>query len=133
MKFHSGKSHKDIIWRVELALSNIHYCISDDKDYRYRINTASITNRADYYDIRALSYLDVITEIIHLSMLPQHCAVRGYLLRHALVESRYFLGLYRNNVSDQSAIRRRFWGRISCSGLFSGISNFSDLFFYLEL
>lgn len=133
LHFHPGKSHKDILWTVELALSNIQFCISDDKDYRYRINTAAITNRVDYYDVRAMSYLDVIAELIHLSLLSQHRSVRRYLLRHALVESRHFLGLYRNDVSDQSAIRRRFWERVSCSALFSGISTFSDLCFYLKL
>lgn len=133
LQFHPGKSHKDILWTIELALSNARLYIADDKDYAYRINTASITNRADYYDVRAISYLEVIAEIIRLGEQPQHRIVRKYLLRHALVESRHFLGLYRNNVRDKAAIRESFRGRISSSSLFLGISNFSDLCFYLKL
>ncbi|MGX9240705.1 glycosyltransferase [Pantoea dispersa] len=133
LQFHQGKSHKDILWTVELALSNARFYIADDKDYAYRINTASITNRADYYDVRALSYLDVIEEIIRLGEQPQHRALRRYLLRHALVESRHFLGLYRNNVRDRAAMRHSFRERISSGSLFRGISNFSDLCFYLKL
>lgn len=131
--FHPGKSHKDILWTIELALSNARFYIAEDKDYAYRINTASITNRADYYDVRALSYLDVIAEIIRFSEQPEHQAVRRYLLRHALVESRHFLGLYRNNVRDRAAMRHSFRVRISSGCLFHGISNFSDLCFYLKL
>ncbi|WP_353938856.1 hypothetical protein [uncultured Pantoea sp.] len=133
LQFHPGKSHKDILWTVELALSNARFYIADDKDYCYRINTASITNRADYYDVRALSYLDVIAEIVRLGEQPQHRVLRRYLLRHALVESRHFLGLYRNNVNGKAAIRREFRERISFGSLLSGISNFSDLCFYLKL
>lgn len=55
------------------------------------------------------------------------------MLRHALVESRHFLGLYRNNINDKAAIRRKFREQISFGSLLSGISNFSDLCFDLKL
>lgn len=127
--------HQTMVFRPETPLfaARRSRALPVDKDYRYRINTASITNRVDYCDVRAISYLEVIAKIIRLGGQPQHRVVRRYLLRHALVKSCHFLGLYRNNVSDKLAIRRRFWEMVSCSALFRGISNFSDLCFYLKL
>ncbi|MBX9385217.1 hypothetical protein K5M49_20945, partial [Serratia marcescens] len=45
----------------------------------YRVNTVSITHRRDYYDVRALGYIDVIAEIIRLAELGSNKVVRLYL------------------------------------------------------
>ncbi|HBY4544190.1 TPA: hypothetical protein MIU70_23610 [Klebsiella pneumoniae] len=65
--FQPGRSHKDIIWTVHLAANNGRFCTLDIKDYIYINNKASITHRPDYYDVRAISYVEVITEIIQVA------------------------------------------------------------------
>lgn len=92
LHFQTGKSHKDILWTVNLAIGNARFYLPDIKDYTYRINAASITHRPDYYDVRAHSYIDVIAEIIRLAELKSNKAVRLFLYRHALRETRHFLG-----------------------------------------
>ncbi|WP_436882493.1 glycosyltransferase [Enterobacter asburiae] len=133
LRFQEGKSHKDILWTIHLAAGNGRFYFADRKDYTYIHNPASITHRPDYYDIRAASYIDVITDILALSEQPQHCAVRGALVRHALVECRHFLGLYRRKVSHQQTLRTRFRSRIAFRQLQPGISSLSDAFFLLKL
>lgn len=133
MTFHEGKSHKDILWTIELAINNGNFYISDEKDYTYLHNAQSITNRGDYFDLRAASYIDVIRKIINYSRQPGFDSVRICLLRHALVEARHFLGLYRNNVLDKEKIRKTFKGNISLSRLGKGINSVSDFFFYIKL
>jgi glycosyltransferase involved in cell wall biosynthesis len=133
LSFQSGKSHKDILWTVHLAACNGRFCVSDVKDYIYITNTASITHRPDYYDVRALSYIDVIADIIRLAKLEQNKKIKMFLYRHALVEARHFLGLYRNRVEDKSGVKARFRANISMVSLFSGISSFSDIFFFFKL
>jgi hypothetical protein len=64
LHFQAGKSHKDILWTVHLALGNGRFYLLDLKDYTYRVNTESITHRSDYYDVRAMSYIEVVAEII---------------------------------------------------------------------
>ena len=76
LRFQEGKSHKDILWTINLAAANGLFYFADRKDYFYITNTASITHRQDYYDIRAHSYIDVISDILALSSLPQHHSVR---------------------------------------------------------
>lgn len=131
--FQQGKSHKDILWTVNLAASNGRFCVSDVKDYFYINNTTSITHRPDYYDVRALSYIDVIVEIIRLATLEQNKKIKVYLYRHALVETRHFLGLYRNRVQDKSGVKTSFKASISTVSLFRGIRSFSDVFFFIKL
>lgn len=133
LRFQEGKSHKDILWTIHLAAGNGRFYFADRKDYTYISNPASITHRQDYYDIRAASYIDVITDILALSAQQPHCATRRALVRHALVECRHFLGLYRRKVSHQQALRIRFRTRIACCQLLSGISSLSDVFFLLKL
>lgn len=133
LRFQKGKSHKDILWTIHLAAGNGRFYFADRKDYTYIINPGSITHRQDYYDIRAASYIDVITDILALSEQQPHCATRRALVRHALVECRHFLGLYRRKVSHQQALRIRFRTRIACCQLLSGISSLSDFFFLLKL
>lgn len=70
--FQPGKSRKDIRWTVHLAASNGRFCTLDIKDYIYINNKASITHRPDYYDVRALSYIEVIEEVIRLASLEQN-------------------------------------------------------------
>lgn len=131
--FQSGKSHKDILWTVHLAANNGRFCILDDKDYIYNNNTASITNRPDYYDVRAMSYIEVVAEIIRLAELDQNKKIKVFLYRHALVEARHFLGLYRNRVGDKSGVKSCFRESIYLVGFFRGISSFSDVFFFIKL
>ncbi len=133
LRFQEGKSHKDILWTIHLAAGNGRFYFADRRDYTYISNPASITHRQDYYDIRAASYIDVIAEILALSTQQQHSATRRALVRHALVECRHFLGLYRRKVSNQQALRIRFYARITFRQLLPGISSLSDAFFLLKL
>jgi glycosyltransferase involved in cell wall biosynthesis len=133
LRFQDGKSHKDILWTIHLAAGNGRFYFADRRDYTYISNPASITHRQDYYDIRAASYIDVIAEILALSAQQQHSATRRALVRHALVECRHFLGLYRRKVSNQQALRISFYARIAFRQLLPGISSLSDAFFLLKL
>lgn len=133
LRFQEGKSHKDILWTIHLAAGNGRFYFADRKDYTYISNPASITHRPDYYDIRAASYIDVITDILALSAQQQRSATRRALVRHALVECRHFLGLYRRKVSNQQALRISFCTRIAFRQLLPGIRRLSDVFFLLKL
>ncbi|WP_313010375.1 glycosyltransferase [Atlantibacter hermannii] len=133
LRFQSGKSHKDIIWTIHLAVNNGRFRILDVKDYIYISNTASITHRPDYYDVRAISYVEVIAEIIQLAEHEHNKKIKAFLYRHALVEARHFLGLYRKKVWDNSNVKNSFNMNISFISLFQGISSFSDAFFFIKL
>ncbi|MGC6031142.1 glycosyltransferase [Enterobacter kobei] len=133
LQFQEGKSHKDILWTIHLAAGNGRFYFADRRDYTYISNPASITHRQDYYDIRAASYIDVIADILALSEQRQQRATRRALVRHALVESRHFLGLYRRKVSNQQALRVSFCTRIVFRQLLPGISSLSDVVFLLKL
>jgi len=133
LRFQAGKSHKDILWTVHLALGNGRFYLSDLKDYTYRVNTESITHRSDYYDVRAMSYIEVVAEIIRLAERDQNKKIKVFLYRHALVEARHFLGLYRKKVLDSSKVKISFKANISFTSLFRGISSFSDAFFFIKL
>ncbi|EIV6183734.1 glycosyltransferase [Klebsiella aerogenes] len=130
--FQEGKSHKDILWTINLAAANGLFYFADRKDYFYITNPASITHRQDYYDIRAHSYIDVISDILVLSSLPQHHAIRTSLRRHALVECRHFLGLFRRKIANRQAARQLFRQRIALRQLIAGVSSLSDVFFLLK-
>lgn len=133
LRFQEGKSHKDILWTIHLAVGNGRFYFSDRKDYTYISNPASITHRPDYYDIRAASYIDVITDILALSEQQLQRAIRRALVRHALVECRHFLGLYRRKVSNQQALRISFYARVTFRQLLPGVSSLSDVFFLFKL
>lgn len=133
LRFQEGKSHKDILWTIRLAAADGRFYFSDRQDYFWVNNPTSITHRPDYYDIRAASYSDVIGDILALSIQTQYRAVRRALVRHALVESRHFLGLYRRRVSNRQAVRAHFRARIAFRHLLGGVSNLSDVFFLLKL
>ncbi|EPG7393541.1 glycosyltransferase [Enterobacter cloacae] len=133
LRFQSGRSHKDILWTVHLAASNGRFCVLDVKDYIYISNKTSITHRPDYYDVRALSYIEVIAEVIRLASLDQNKKIKVFLYRHALVEARHFLGLYRNRVRDKSSVKYSFEAKITLGSLFRGINSFSDVFFFIKL
>ncbi|MDH1610858.1 glycosyltransferase [Klebsiella aerogenes] len=133
LHFQPGKSHKDILWTVHLAACNGFFYVSDIKDYIYISNTASITHRPDYYDVRAMSYVEVITEIIRLAEQEQNKKIKVFLLRHALVEARHFLGLYRKKVQGRTELQQTFRYRIRLIGVAKGISSLSDVFFLLKL
>lgn len=133
LRFQEGKSHKDILWTIQLAAADGRFYFSDRQDYLWVNNPASITHRPDYYDIRAASYIDVIAEILALSEQQQHCAVRRALVRHAVVECRHFLGLFRRRVSSQQALRSLFRSRTAFRQLLPGVSSLSDVFFLLKL
>ena len=132
LRFQEGKSHKDILWTINLAAANGLFYFADRKDYCYITNPASITHRQDYYDIRAHSYIDVISGILALSSLPQHHEIRTPLRRHALVECRHFLGLYRRKIANRRAARVRFRQRIALHQLIAGVNSLSDVFFLLK-
>ncbi|WP_097161662.1 glycosyltransferase [Enterobacter sp. CC120223-11] len=132
LRFQEGKSHKDILWTINLAAANGLFYFAGRKDYFYITNPASITHRQDYYDIRAYSYIDVISDILALSSQPQHHEIRTPLRRHALVECRHFLGLYRRKIANRQAARMRFRQRVTLRQLIAGVSNLSDLFFVLK-
>lgn len=131
--FQPGRSHKDILWTVHLAASNGQFCALDIKDYIYINNKAPITHRPDYYDVRAISYVEVIAEIIQVAEQEQNKKIKVFLYRHALVEARHFLGLYRNRVGDKSGMKDCFKANIFAAHLFRGISSFSDVFFFIKL
>jgi glycosyltransferase involved in cell wall biosynthesis len=133
LSFQAGKSHKDILWTIHLAVANGRFCLSDSKDYTYKVNANSITHRSDYFDVRAQCYIEVIAEIIRLARLEQNIRIRVFLYQHALVEARHFLGLYRNNVKDKSAFKDSFRTHISLIGLSRGINNMSAGFFFIKL
>lgn len=133
LRFQEGKSHKDILWTIHLAAGNGWFYFADRRDYTYISNPTSITHRQDYYDIRAASYIDVIAEILALSTQQQHSATRSALARHALAESRHFLGLYRRKVSHQQTLRTRFRTRIAFRQLLLGIRSLSDVVFLFKL
>ncbi|HCT4951642.1 TPA: glycosyltransferase [Citrobacter freundii] len=132
LRFQEGKSHKDILWTINLAAANGLFYFADRKDYFYITNPASITHRQDYYDIRAHSYIDVIGDILVLSSLPQNHAIRTSLRRHALVECRHFLGLFRRKIANRQAARQLFRQRIALRQLVAGVSSLSDVFFLLK-
>lgn len=133
LRFQEGKSHKDILWTIHLAAANGRFYFADRKDYFYITNPASITHRQDYYEIRARSYIDVISEILALSSLPQLHEIRTPLRRHALVECRHFLGLYRRKIANRKSARILFRQRIALRQLIAGVSSLSDFFFLLKL
>lgn len=132
LRFREGKSHKDILWTIKLAAANGVFYFSDRQDYFYITNPVSITHRQDYYDIRAHSYIDVISDILVLSSLPQHHAISTSLRRHALVECRHFLGLYRRKITNRQVTRSLFRERISFRQLIAGVCSLSDVFFLLK-
>lgn len=128
LRFQEGKSHKDILWTINMAAANGLFYFADRKDYFYITNPASITHRQDYYDIRAHSYIDVISDILALSSLPQHHEIRKPLRRHALVECRHFLGLFRRKIANRQTARQLFRQRIALRQLIAGVSSLSDFF-----
>ena len=133
LRFQPGRSHKDILWTVHLAASNGRFCVLDVKDYIYISTKTSITHRPDYYDVRALSYIEVIAEVIRLASLEQNKKIKLFLYRHALVEARHFLGLYHNRVRDKSSVKYSFEANITLGSLFRGVNSFSDVFFFIKL
>lgn len=131
--FHAGKSHKDILWTVQLAVNNGRFFVSDEKDYIWRTNPASITHRTDYFDHRARDYIDVIAGLHRLASLPENHPIRAHLLRHALMEARHFLGLYRRRVQDRTGIKDAFRAHIALRALSQGIHSASDVCFFIKL
>ncbi|HFP9342072.1 TPA: glycosyltransferase [Raoultella ornithinolytica] len=131
--FQPGRSHKDILWTVHLAANNGRFSVLDVKDYIYISNKTSITHRPDYYDVRAISYVEVIAEIIQVAEQEQNKKIKVFLYRHALVEARHFLGLYRKKVWDNSNVKTSFNTNISFINLLKGISSISDIFFFIKL
>ncbi|CNI09069.1 TPA: glycosyltransferase [Yersinia enterocolitica] len=133
LHFQAGKSHKDILWTIHLALGNGRFYLSDLKDYTYLVNAESITHRPDYYDVRAMSYIEVVTEIIRLAELEQNKKIKAFLYRHALVESRHLLGLYRKKVRDKLSVKTSFQDNISLTSLCNGVNSSSDALFFIKL
>jgi glycosyltransferase involved in cell wall biosynthesis len=131
--FQTGSSHKDILWTIDLAINNGIFYISDKKDYTYIDNPFSITHRTDYYDARAVSYIEVISKIINYAYRPGNKAIKEYLLRHSLAETRQFLGLYRKKVNSKNHIREIFNKEISIFDIAKGIHSISDVFFFVKL
>lgn len=133
LSFHDGRSHKDILWTMELALANGRFYISKDMDYTYKYNNESITNRGDYFDVRAECYIDVISKTIGHAKSIKNNDLSVSLFRHALYEARHFLGLYRKKVRDKEKIRRLFVREIAYKDLIKGVYSLSDIFFLLKV
>ncbi|HGU9825248.1 TPA: glycosyltransferase [Enterobacter cancerogenus] len=133
MAFHPGRSHKDILWTMTLAEKNGVFFISDNCDYTYLINPSSITNRDDYYDFRALDYIDIISTLVSTAYKKENADIRLSLFQHSLTETRHFLGLFRRKVSNKREIKQLFKKEISLSDLAKGIRNLSDLAFFSKL
>ncbi|MEN4885221.1 hypothetical protein [Enterobacter ludwigii] len=131
--FQHGKSHKDILWTVHLAVGNGRLYVLDVQDYIYINNTVSITHRPDYYDIRAISYVDVIAEIIRLAEQEQNKKIKSFLLSHALVEARHFLGLYRNRIQDKPKVKAIFCANISLKIYVMESKLLAMFFFFIKL
>ncbi|MGC4125719.1 hypothetical protein [Enterobacter sp.] len=74
----------------------------------------------------------MIADILALSV-QQHRTTRRALVRHALVECRHFLGLYRRKVSNRDVLQTCFRSRIAFCQLLPGISSLSDVVFLLKL
>jgi hypothetical protein len=75
----------------------------------------------------------VITELHRLARLPENNPIRTHLLRHALVETRHFLGLYRRRVQDLTGVKDAFRARIALRDLSKGIYSASDVCFFIKL
>ncbi|MDF2525868.1 MAG: hypothetical protein K0S17_953 [Enterobacter mori] len=133
MTFHDGRSHKDILWTMTLAEKNGSFYITNNHDYTYTINSSSITNRNDYYDFRAIDYIDIISSIIKTANKTENGEIRVSLLRHSLVEARHFLGLYRKKIKDRKNIKSLFKENVDLKDIFKGICSFSDLAFFFKL
>lgn len=131
--FHNGRSHKDILWTMTLAEKNGVFYIANNHDYTYIINPSSITNRNDYYDFRAIDYIDIIATLINTAYEPENSVIRASLLQHSLIESRHFLGLYRRKIKDRDNIKSLFKNKVPLKDIFKGIRDFSDLAFFIKL
>lgn len=59
LRFQPGRSHKDILWTVQLAACYGRSCIVDVKDSIYTSNNSSIAHQSDYYDVHTMSYIGV--------------------------------------------------------------------------
>lgn len=114
LHFQPGKSHKDILWKVHLAACNGFFCVSDIKDYIYISNTASITHRSDYYDIRATSYIDVIAEIIRLAGQQQNKKNKGVFVQTCAGGSASFSGIVSQSRPRQIALENRLQIEHTC-------------------
>ncbi|MGD8163381.1 glycosyltransferase [Pantoea sp. FN0307] len=133
LKFQTGRSHKDILWTAELATHGGSFLIRPEKDYIYHFNPASITNRNDYHDFRAISYIDVVSSFLELANRPENQTVKSALIRHSLNECRHFFGLYKRKVLDRKGLKEQFRKRISLLTIAQGIRTPRDLFFFLKL
>lgn len=131
--FRQGYSHKDISWSIDLATRNGSFYISDIYDYTYINNAASITSRSDYFDRRALSYVDVISHIVECANKASNKDIKAELSAHALRESRHFLGLVRKKVLNKKNVCQQFNENVSLMALFKGIRSASDFFFFIKL
>lgn len=133
IKFHAGRSHKDILWTVDLAEANGSFIISNRRDYIYHYSPTSITNRSDYYDFRALDYIDIISTLIKKSYMPENIDIRKSLIQHALYECRHYLGLYRKKVKNTKKVKLAFNEHVSLTILLKGIRSASDLVLFVRL
>lgn len=131
--FQDGRSHKDIIWTMSLAAADGRFIVSDFKDYHYVSNPVSITHRDDYYNVRIFDYIDVIESLIACAYDKKNKKIKSALLKHALVESRHFLGLYRRKITNQKKVKSSFTKRIAFSDLLKGVTDISDVFFFIKI
>ncbi len=75
----------------------------------------------------------MIAALLRLAVSPENQAIHIALHRHALVEARHFLGLYRRRVRDRDKVKAAFRARIPLRALAKGIHSASDLFFFIKL
>ena len=75
----------------------------------------------------------MIAELHWLASLPESHRIQRSLRRHALVETRHFLGLYRRRVQDRQSVKAVFLSRIAWGELWRGIRSASDLCFFIKL
>lgn len=133
LTFQLGSSHKDILWTTELALGNGRFYISDKPDYVYCDNHNSITHSKKYFDSRTLSYVGVISQLIHWANDPRYHEVKCALLIHAVEETRHFFGMYRKKTKDKLYARAQFRQHVRFMDLVKGVNSGRKMWFLLRL
>lgn len=103
LRFEEGILHQDIVWTVDLALTNGTFAFTCDSYYGYRQNPASVTQSQtlDALSKRARSYVRVMQRIAESARRAGlDASVRRALLHQINRESRHFYGLLHRGIKD---------------------------------
>lgn len=109
LRFEEGILHQDILWTVELALTNGTFAFTGDAHYGYRDNPGSVTNSQslDALFERARSYVRVMQRLAQSARRAGlDLQVQRALLHQINRESRHFYGLLHRRIKD-SQVRGR--------------------------